>query len=134
MICKKGGFTRQRHNEIREIEAEMLQAVCTDVKGEPVFQKVTVEGLTRGANKLRLLMGDWISVFGASGRENRLHSLMSGYATLMRTTREREKTSLLLQSPVYFYATCTCNYWRYVQRMPALPQPSRRTKLNPLRA
>ena len=42
---------RLRHNEIRDLEAEILQAVCTDVEVEPVLQEVTGEVLLRGANK-----------------------------------------------------------------------------------
>ena len=41
----------QRHNEIRDLEAEILQVVCTDVEMEPVLQEVTGEVLPRGANK-----------------------------------------------------------------------------------
>ena len=51
MICMRGGYIIQRHNEIRNLEAEILQAVCTDVEVEPVLQEVTGEVLPRGANK-----------------------------------------------------------------------------------
>ena len=51
MICMRGSYIIQRHNEIRDLEAEILQAVCTDVEMEPVVQEVTVEVLPRGANK-----------------------------------------------------------------------------------
>ena len=51
MICMRGGYIIQRHNEIRDLEAEILQAVCTDVEMEPVLQEVTGEVLPRGANK-----------------------------------------------------------------------------------
>ena len=51
LICMHGGYIIQRHNEIRDIEAEILQAVCTDVEVEPVIQEVTGEVLPRGANK-----------------------------------------------------------------------------------
>ena len=47
----RGGYIIQRHNEIRDLEAEILQAVCTDVEVEPVLQEVTGEVLPRGANK-----------------------------------------------------------------------------------
>ncbi|CAH3037034.1 unnamed protein product, partial [Porites lobata] len=40
-----------RHNEIRDLEAEMLRMVCTDVETEPVLQEITGEELNRGANK-----------------------------------------------------------------------------------
>ena len=32
MICRRGGFVIQRHNELRDLEAEMLDMVCYDVK------------------------------------------------------------------------------------------------------
>ena len=51
MICMRGGYTIQRHNEIRDLEAEIPRAVCTDVEMEPVLQEVTGKVLPRGANK-----------------------------------------------------------------------------------
>ena len=51
MICRHGGLIIQRHNEIRDLEAEMLRMVCTDVETEPVLQEITGEELNRGANK-----------------------------------------------------------------------------------
>ena len=41
----------QRHNEIRDLEAEMLRMVSTDVDIEPVLQEITGEELNRGANR-----------------------------------------------------------------------------------
>ena len=41
----------QGHNEIRDLKAEILQAVCTDVEMELLLQEVTGEVLLRGANK-----------------------------------------------------------------------------------
>ena len=51
MVCRHGGLIIQRHNEIRDLEAEMLRTVCTDVEIEPVLQGITREELNRGANK-----------------------------------------------------------------------------------
>ena len=51
MLCQNGGFTIQRHNELRDLEAEMLRMVCNDVEVEPVLQEVTGETLNHGANK-----------------------------------------------------------------------------------
>ena len=42
MICKKGGFVSLRHNEVRDITAEMLNEVCYDVKSEP--ELIPLEG------------------------------------------------------------------------------------------
>ena len=41
MVCRQGGLIIQRHNEIRDLEAEMLRMVCTDVETEPVLQEIT---------------------------------------------------------------------------------------------
>lgn len=51
MICKKGGYVIQRHNEIRDLEAELLGTVCKDVEVEPILQKLTGEILNNGANR-----------------------------------------------------------------------------------
>ena len=50
MVCQRGRFIIQRHNELRDLEAEMLRMVCNDVE-EPVLQEVTAEALNHGANK-----------------------------------------------------------------------------------
>ena len=51
MVCQRGGFIIQRHNELRDLEAEMLRMVCNYVEVEPVLQEVTWETLNHGANK-----------------------------------------------------------------------------------
>ena len=51
MICMRGGFVTQRHNEPRDLEAELLNMVCKDVVTVPVLQDVEGEHLTRGSNK-----------------------------------------------------------------------------------
>ena len=51
MVCQLGGFIIQRHNELRDLEAEMLRMVCNDVEVEPVLQEVTGVTLNHGANK-----------------------------------------------------------------------------------
>ena len=51
MACQRGSFIIQRHNELRDLEAEMLRMVCNDVEVEPVLQEVTGETLNHGANK-----------------------------------------------------------------------------------
>ena len=35
MSCKKGGFVKLRHNEVRDITATLLSDVCKDVELEP---------------------------------------------------------------------------------------------------
>ena len=51
MVCQRGGFVIQRHNELRDLEAEMLRTVCNDVEEEPVLREVTGETLNHGANE-----------------------------------------------------------------------------------
>ena len=51
MICKHGGFVTQRHNELRDLEANRLSTVCSDVEVESVLQDITEERLSRGSNR-----------------------------------------------------------------------------------
>ena len=51
MICKRGGFVIQRHNELRELEADLLSMVCSDVEVEPILQDITEKQLSRGSNR-----------------------------------------------------------------------------------
>ena len=50
MISQRGGLVIQRHNEIRDLEAELLDMVCYDVAIEPTLQPLAGEELNRGAN------------------------------------------------------------------------------------
>ena len=52
MACRHGGLIIQRQNEVRDLEAEMLRMVCTDVEIEPVLQEITGEEQNSGANKV----------------------------------------------------------------------------------
>ena len=51
MVCQRGGFIIQRHNDLRDLEEEVPRMVYNDVEVEPVLQEVTGETLTHGANK-----------------------------------------------------------------------------------
>ena len=73
MICKRGGFVTQRHNELRDLEAELLNMVCTDVEIEPVLQDISGEQLEEVL--IELQMRDWIFMRAGSGRTNDQHSL-----------------------------------------------------------
>ena len=46
MVYKKGGFIIQRHNELRDLEADLLSMVCKHVGIEPQLQDVTGEQLS----------------------------------------------------------------------------------------
>ena len=40
MICMRGGFVIQRHNELRDLEPELLNMVYKDVATEPLLQDI----------------------------------------------------------------------------------------------
>ena len=46
LSCNKGGFPSLRHNEIRDLTAQLLTEVCNDVRVEPVLQTLTGEVFT----------------------------------------------------------------------------------------
>ena len=50
MICQRGGLIIQRHNEIRDLVAELLDMVCHNVAVEPTLQPLTEVELNRRAN------------------------------------------------------------------------------------
>ena len=51
MICQRGGLVIQRHNVIRDLQAELLDTVCYEVQAEPALQPITGEELARGTNQ-----------------------------------------------------------------------------------
>ena len=46
LSCPKGGFPTLRHNEIRDLTADLLTEVCNDVCVEPELQPVLPQQLT----------------------------------------------------------------------------------------
>ena len=50
MICQRGGLVIQRHNEIRDLKAELQDMVCYDAGIEPTLDPLAGEELNRGAN------------------------------------------------------------------------------------
>ena len=51
MICLRGGLVIQRHNEIRDLQAELVGMVCYDMQVEPALQPITGEELDKGTNQ-----------------------------------------------------------------------------------
>ena len=39
LVCKVGGYVSMRHNALRDVEASLLEKVCSDVRVEPVLLK-----------------------------------------------------------------------------------------------
>ena len=50
MSCSKGGFIHQRHDEMRDTIAQLLNQTCHDVQTEPHLEPVTGEHLPTNAN------------------------------------------------------------------------------------
>ena len=53
MNCQRGGFVINRHDKIRNFEANLLNQVCTDVQIEPPLQPTNGHSFTRSANTQR---------------------------------------------------------------------------------
>ena len=84
MVCQRGGFIIQGHNELRDLQAELLRMVCNDVEVEPFLQEVTGKTLNHGANKAPQ-MPLWIFMLVIFGRDRDLHSSTFGCVSLMQT-------------------------------------------------
>ena len=54
-VCRdwyqRGDLVILRHNEIRDLQADLLDMVCYDVQVEPALQPITDEELARGTNQ-----------------------------------------------------------------------------------
>ena len=50
LSCPTGGFPTLRHNETRDIVANLLDDVCHDVQKQPILQKLTGEILPQKSN------------------------------------------------------------------------------------
>ena len=61
MICQRGVLVIQRHNEIRDLQAELLDMICYDVQVEPALQPITGEELDKGTNHA----SHWAQLFKA---------------------------------------------------------------------
>ena len=79
MICRRGGFIIQRHNELRDLEAEMHNVVCTMLKWNQSYKRLLAKFYQEALIKPLTL--DLTSTRVVSGRDKALRSSMSGYAT-----------------------------------------------------
>ena len=78
MICPKGGFPTQRHNEVRNITAELLTETCSD---EPILRPLDGECFQKkSAIKEEEVRLD-ISARGFWRQGERVHFLALGYST-----------------------------------------------------
>ena len=51
LSCPKGGYVMMRHNRIRDLEAELMREVCSDVKIEPQLIPIANRNLVSGNTK-----------------------------------------------------------------------------------
>ena len=68
LSCAKGGFTIVRHNEVRDLTANLLSEVCHNVCTEPSLQPLTGEQLTSASaitnNAAGYLVGRFVCMIG----------------------------------------------------------------------
>lgn len=55
--CKCGGFPSLRHNELRNITADLLTEICPDVQVEPALQALSGEGSLTSLPSLMIMLG-----------------------------------------------------------------------------
>ena len=96
LSCPKGGFPIIRHNEVRDLTANLLSEVCHDVAIEPALQPLSGEVLSGasaivddGARLDVAASGFWggcferaffdVRVFNPHARSNRQHNLAATY-------------------------------------------------------
>ena len=94
MVCRRGGFIIQRHKELRDLEAEMLKMVCSDVQIEPVLQEINGEVLTPGTNRAADAQLDKVPPFLMSGCVTRMQSLMESFELLSTKKGENYSTTM----------------------------------------
>ena len=71
----------QRHNELRDLEAELLNVVCNDVQIEHVNGRRMQEVNGQIQDQTNQLTFDLMYTHEAFGRDKVLHSFMSRYVT-----------------------------------------------------
>ena len=75
MSCMMGGFVYRRHDEVRDMLANLLKDVYHDVQVEPHLQILTGEVLTSSANSSDDALV-WISVLVVFGKGGNVHFMM----------------------------------------------------------
>ena len=70
--CKKGGFVAQRHNELRDLTANLLAEVCKDVCVEAALNELTAKHSSSALQTTRMKRG-WTLMPGECGREANEH-------------------------------------------------------------
>ena len=50
LVCRLGGYTIMRHNEVRDLEADLLREVCRDVQTEPSLIPLSGQHFGRSSN------------------------------------------------------------------------------------
>ena len=96
LVCKLGGYTIMRHNEVRDAEAELLREVCRDVQVEPALIPLSGQQFSRSSNHSDLARLDisarglWspmekafldVRIFHSNAESNRSKSLPQLYAS-----------------------------------------------------
>ena len=57
LSCSKGGYPSIRHNEIRDLTANLVSEVCSNVSVEPMLQSITGETFHRASANVQKEQG-----------------------------------------------------------------------------
>ena len=68
LTCKRGGFVVRRHNGVRDLEAQLMKEVCSDVKVEPELIPIGNEILNGNVAEKARLDVSGIGVWGGQER------------------------------------------------------------------
>ena len=113
MISKRRGFIIQRDNELRDLEAQMLNLVCHDVEIEPVLQEITSESLA-GGGLIQPPIPGLTFMHGVFGVDRLPHSLTYGCATQIQNLTMTSPLSKYIASMRTRRNVCTqAKLWRW---------------------
>ena len=115
MISKRRGFIIQRHDELRDLEAQMLNLVCHDVEIEPVLQEITSESLAGGGGgPIQPPIPGLTFMHGVFGLDRLPHSLKYGCATQIPNLTRTSPLSKYIASMRTRRNVCTqAELWRW---------------------
>ena len=132
MICKKGRFIKKRHNDLRDLPANLLTEVCKDVTIEPQLLSVAGETFnnptTNTSNEARVDIKPrefWVRgqqlffdarVFDPNANRYLNKALPQCYIQNEKET-ERKYSKRVLEIDHEIYLTCILYLWGYWKRL-----------------
>ena len=118
LVCKHGGYTIMRHNEVRDTEADLLNEVCRDVQVEPALITLSGQRFSRASNQNDMARLDisarglWnpmekafldVRIFHPDAASNRSKSLPQLYACHENQKKDHIMTTLYKSNMVLLF-------------------------------